>query len=532
MRKSSKVLALVLSCILVVGLFAGCSDDLPDELKITSTPKTTFEVGEDLTNVVILGVQLVEKNNTYTLELKFADASYNKLTGSANGVNFEMGVTGFSLATAVEKATATVQYNKLAANFEYSVKEKEEPIDSKGFAGGQGTEADPYEIANAGQFMLLNNYANTSSVYFELTEDIDLSTQEYGAYAMKMNSNYDNIGYVSYFCGKLDGNDHKIYGAKASVFAALTNGAEVSDVEYVLSNCSAFAAEVYQTVVLNNIVISGSAVHNDNGSNIAFLVNYAYYGKLTMNNCEFKATVLGNAAYASAFVSVTGSGASYYITMNNCKFTGRLQAMSAAAFITNTYPGASTTSTVNLNNCAIEGTLESIVPLATRTNCVAVGSTNAKFVLNVENLDTSKATDIDYSASDMLTVTLDETNHFNITTENTEVAKVVVIGYTYAGLSDGGSYLVSAIETATKNEAGAFVTANMVKAQAKGYDELPEGVVNFGDLELCNIVVEDGVAYYALQNNSTRALTKTANMTFVAIAYDAEGNVIGGKAIK
>lgn len=86
------------------------------------------------------------------------------------------------------------------------------------YAGGTGTEADPYQIATVEQLMKLcldaAKSADTASedypdllkgVYFKQTADIDLS----GAY-----SNNIVIGNQAFFCGHYDGNGYAIKGYK------------------------------------------------------------------------------------------------------------------------------------------------------------------------------------------------------------------------------------------------------------------------------------------------------------------------------
>lgn len=77
---------------------------------------------------------------------------------------------------------------------------------AKEFAGGSGTEADPYLIANGSQLSFLSNScANDgdktySDKYYKLTDDIDLGGREWTP--------------IAYFYGVLDGNGHTISNFK------------------------------------------------------------------------------------------------------------------------------------------------------------------------------------------------------------------------------------------------------------------------------------------------------------------------------
>ena len=90
--------------------------------------------------------------------------------------------------------------------FEEIEEENQAGLES-GFAGGNGTEASPYQISNAEQFLRIGDEAfqeellkgENDDLYFELTDDIDLRGHE---------------GYVAtVFSGTLDGNGHTIYGS-------------------------------------------------------------------------------------------------------------------------------------------------------------------------------------------------------------------------------------------------------------------------------------------------------------------------------
>lgn len=87
------------------------------------------------------------------------------------------------------------------------------------FAGGSGTEADPWLISTPGQLSLLNNYLGTehSDKYFKITTDMDMSS-----YFAEGSAGY-NYGWCwtpigdsnDLFYGKVDGNYRSLTGFKA-----------------------------------------------------------------------------------------------------------------------------------------------------------------------------------------------------------------------------------------------------------------------------------------------------------------------------
>lgn len=80
-----------------------------------------------------------------------------------------------------------------------------------GFAGGEGTSANPYQIANADQLDLVRNYLNNDAVHFELISDIDLIDYSTG-------TGWTPIGTAGsgtlQFTGSMDGNGHVIRNLK------------------------------------------------------------------------------------------------------------------------------------------------------------------------------------------------------------------------------------------------------------------------------------------------------------------------------
>lgn len=79
------------------------------------------------------------------------------------------------------------------------------------FAGGSGTESDPYQIATAGQLDAVR-YHLEAGVYFKLTAEIDLSGYSNWQPIGHVDPDYGNSDY--YFKGNIDGNGFKIKNLK------------------------------------------------------------------------------------------------------------------------------------------------------------------------------------------------------------------------------------------------------------------------------------------------------------------------------
>lgn len=223
---------------------------------------------------------------------------------------------------------------------------------ASGFAGGTGSEADPYQIATAEQLAKLSNDVSGGTSYqgtfFVLTENIDLGAHRWvpiGLY--KWTSNGTTIN--NSFQGFLDGNDKTISGMFVDeridhycggLFGKINiqkngspvgakdltiTGATVYVDETGLSECSGaiLAGNVMgsdtQSVVFENITVSGSVyVTRTNGyNNIGGMLGYASWVKAT--NCHADGVSISGASNCGGFVG-NDSGSIY----ENCTASGTI----------------------------------------------------------------------------------------------------------------------------------------------------------------------------------------------------------------
>ena len=223
---------------------------------------------------------------------------------------------------------------------------------ASGFAGGTGTEADPYQIATAEQLAKLSNDVSGGTSYqgtfFVLTENIDLSAHRWtpiGIYKWEETGTTINNS----FQGFLDGNDKTISGMFVDeridhycggLFGKINiqkngspvgakdltiTGATVYVDETGLSECSGaiLAGNVMgsdtQSVVFENITVSGSVyVTRTNGyNNIGGMLGYASWVKAT--NCHADGVSISGASNCGGFVG-NDSGSIY----ENCTASGTI----------------------------------------------------------------------------------------------------------------------------------------------------------------------------------------------------------------
>lgn len=211
---------------------------------------------------------------------------------------------------------------------------------AKDFAGGDGSQSDPYQIATAEQFAYFAVYleggalnGKTSKTYFKLTDSIDLSAHQWRPIgSTSAASSYsDNTLYNA----ELDGNGKTVRGVKLTASAAISN--------FKYTNGCALFARIDDSVITNLdlevkildpiLSVSGLPAGADNGkttsnaqSGVAALIGCAY-GKSQITNV--KATIdldvrnVGGAYAYAGLVAIT-SEASNGPTLRQCTVDGDL----------------------------------------------------------------------------------------------------------------------------------------------------------------------------------------------------------------
>ena len=208
---------------------------------------------------------------------------------------------------------------------------------AENFAGGTGTEADPYLIENGGQlYKMVKEYSNhnietkpTTQTYFSITKDIDLNNKQWyvtGITNYMDNANYKLVG----FCGIVYGNGHVIknlYSNKSSATVGLipvaTQGAEIHDLHLDGGNLPKAAWNTYTVGAFiglargasnsKPIIIEGCSTKNftiaSRDASSAF-VGYTYSQSITIRNCYAVNNTLSHTATSScnsaAFLAYSG----------------------------------------------------------------------------------------------------------------------------------------------------------------------------------------------------------------------------------
>ena len=246
------------------------------------------------------------------------------------------------------------------------------------FAGGSGTETDPYRITDGAQLAKIAKDVENRNVYenayFRLENDIDLSAHRWNPIGVY--KRYGGTTDNRMFAGFLDGNGKTITGLivderteknRAGLFGKITCIGTATNVgvknlnivdariyatnEGMESSSSAILAGMVMTnpgdtVRFDDISVSGTIVNTKVGDNSMIsggLIGEAY--RVTADNCRADVTIEGG-DNTGGFVGLDGSS-----TYRNCKVTGKVTGLwSIGGFVG--YAGEAESTTMStFDNC-------------------------------------------------------------------------------------------------------------------------------------------------------------------------------------
>ena len=180
------------------------------------------------------------------------------------------------------------------------------------FAGGTGTETDPYLIENGGQLYKaikeLGKNTDGSSAYYLITADIYLN-ENYDEYDTWMGdtlpaNNWDGVYGSSAFIGHIDGGYHTVYGlfykgsgqVRAGLIPWMGGGATVSNLTIanafvrIGGDATGVICGRYADATISNCIVRDSMIYNRNGGasgapNLAGIVGFAESPSAIITNC-------------------------------------------------------------------------------------------------------------------------------------------------------------------------------------------------------------------------------------------------------
>lgn len=222
------------------------------------------------------------------------------------------------------------------------------------FAGGTGTEADPYQIATAEQLAKISKDVSEGTRYqgkfFKLTENIDLSSHRWipiGIYKWEQGGATTS----NWFEGFIDGNNKTVSGLivdertdqnAAGFFGDIRNvsGGTVGAKNLTISNASIYADEYGLTelragilagfvmanpgeqIVFENITVSGSVEieSTDGSNNVGGMIGYGDGVKAT--DCKAENISIAGASNTGGFI-----GNSSDSVFENCEASGTISGL-------------------------------------------------------------------------------------------------------------------------------------------------------------------------------------------------------------
>lgn len=237
------------------------------------------------------------------------------------------------------------------------------------FAGGSGTQDDPYQIATGAQLAYFAKQVNATAyasndyakAYYKLTADIDLNN----------NTWTKPIGQGRYsndcFNGHFDGNNKTISNLSGSYGLFHNVGGNVTIKDLTLANVNISGSSyiggliymVYKNMgtsaLINNCHISGT-ITSTSGDAVGLV--YRADSSLTIENCSNSANITGpsNSAGVFGITPTSVSSDDYVITIRNCSNSGTI---------------VNTNTTKNYGAAGIAGRLQSGKSLI--ENCVNTG---------------------------------------------------------------------------------------------------------------------------------------------------------------
>lgn len=245
------------------------------------------------------------------------------------------------------------------------------------YAGGTGTETDPYIIATAGQLIYLRDKVNSGTSYngkyFRLDADLDMAGKTFGD-AIGNTKNYNPRN----FNGHFDGNHHKISNltiGNANGYSALFGNVGWNNQEVVIKNLTLVNVNANRTstnygaaalvgnagyLKLENCTVESGTVQTNSYTAGGFVANAGAYNaiSLTIIDCVNKANITQTSSTGNGAGGIVGQGCNQSgngnTTITGCINYGDVSGRSyAAGIIGNAY-------VATIEKCANYGAISAI----------------------------------------------------------------------------------------------------------------------------------------------------------------------------
>ena len=378
MKKKVLLTALLAVMVVSMSMFVGCFKGWNDGTRIAFSvrPSETFYEGD--------------ANAKLTFTLKDLNT---KEEITFNGVNGTNGITvdNFSVAT-VGQRTATIKYGNYTLSFTYNVLSKD-----KAFAGGDGGQYSPFEIATKDQFKyMLQKGVELGYKYYKLTSNLDFSDD-----TLQQPMFYDH-GKAEGKCFEavIDGDNHEVTGlnaitdekgnatSKRGELFGLVGKFTLKNITFefngTTANCVSgltTSGSLNKDVLFENVTTKGE-IDCNNFANTSVGIFMAQVGRgnthnVTFKNCTNEVNIKNATAqsFVSAFTNT--QRAECKIVFENCINKGNIQGamQQCSAFVT---ASNKSDSNIKFTNCKNDGEI---------IKTTATGKSTNAFVAHLESWD-------------------------------------------------------------------------------------------------------------------------------------------------
>ena len=397
--------------------------------------------------------------------------------------------------------------------------------------GGDGTEANPYEISTAEQLIDLPNLALTEgTTYVEIVNDIQLpSDATIGAiddFHIEGAGNGIRLSFITSASGK-----NAVY-----LFTKATD-TTLSNIIYEIYEPKILFSDVYGTMVLDKITAEGSITFNN--SNISAFISYTNWGSTAPCTVTFRECVnsvdftdMGN-NYGAPFVAFSSGDTDF--VFDSCRNEGNLfYGNWASILIGNANPGQGFPKSVEIKNSFVNtGTISSFGTIAF---CSHNKDTDEKVI--GRNLVQGFDENVMHLENSGMTLSATENGSWKITVDaglSEKIAKVELFGHLYISIQDSTGKEVMHYAHYNFPIATAASESDFVFTKPESFKVIGSKNYTGPAAETNTIVEQNGQKYWFVDSpydeyetsagqNSTDGTAEFAK--YYIIGYDANGKAV------
>jgi hypothetical protein len=283
------------------------------------------------------------------------------------------------------------------------------------FAGGDGSQDDPYQISNGEELAFLAKVINDNlpdengidynynGNYFELTNDIDLANKEWIPIgnSVTFNTSYFNGNNHNIYNLAVTTKDRDFYGLFGCVIFSVVHDINIVDCNININSSTYCIGTLAGEIISSNIFnccASGTIISSNDSSYIGGLVGYYITPNGEIYNCVANVDInLSASVYiiGGLFGKVTSG-----YNIHDCCYMGNIKIINdlsgsyiagligytdGGANISNSYSIGSITAQ-NCNNSCIAGLIAGVYTPVDVTNCYSIVDINVKSCSNVGGL--------------------------------------------------------------------------------------------------------------------------------------------------